>query len=185
MSGRHRTQIDVAVFAPVISILISLFSVLEAVAVATHNLPRSHPRNFSQQAVHQKSSVLEVDMAPHAEVAGFTDTSSVIVNGSAQTKTPTRPVFTIDDVLPHRQKSKPPATTVAAFSDANMFKSKGCFSKPKAKSFAHRLTEESKSRKPSSLKGAMKYFRPGTISLCGGLPSRYVGLVLPLPCSSA
>ncbi|KIW56009.1 hypothetical protein PV05_04711 [Exophiala xenobiotica] len=110
-------------------------------------------------------------MAPHAEVTGFTDTSSVVVNDSAQTKTPPRPVFTIDDVLPHRQKSKPPATTVAAFSDANMFKSKGCFSKPKAKSFAHRLTEESKSRKPSSLKGAMKYFRPGTISLCGGLPS--------------
>ncbi|KAJ9499817.1 Aromatic/aminoadipate aminotransferase 1 [Exophiala xenobiotica] len=120
-------------------------------------------------------------MAPHAEieVAGFTDTSSVVkveVNDSAQTKisgmTPARPVFTIDDVLPHRQKSKPPPTIVAAFSDANMFKSKGCLEgKPKAKSFAHRLTAESKSRKPSSLKGAMKYFKQGTISLCGGLPS--------------
>jgi hypothetical protein len=39
------------------------------------------------------------------------------------------------------------------------------------------LTAESKSRKPSSLKGAMKYFKQGTISLCGGLPSRYVGLL--------
>lgn len=54
-----------------------------------------------------------------------------------------------------------------------MFKSKGMLGKPQAKRrFDHRLTAESQSRKPSSLKDAMKYYRADTISLCGGLPSR-------------
>ncbi|KAL6249102.1 Aromatic/aminoadipate aminotransferase 1 [Rhinocladiella similis] len=109
-------------------------------------------------------------MAPHAEVTAATDTSSFVVN-DAKSKIAAHPVFTVDHVLPHRQASKPPPATVAAFSSADMFKSNGCFSKPTAKDFSHRLTEESKSRNPSSLKGAMKYYKPGTISLCGGLPS--------------
>lgn len=111
-------------------------------------------------------------MAPHAEVEAVTDTSSVVVGDPLLAHGETHSVFTIDHVSPHRQKSKPPPTTVAAFSDANMFKSKGCFGKPKAKRFDHRLSTESKARQASSLKGAMKYFRPDTISLCGGLPSR-------------
>lgn len=111
-------------------------------------------------------------MAPHAQVEAVTDTSAVVVDNPVVLNGDTHPVFTLDHVLPHRQKSRPPPTAVAAFSDANMFKSKGCFAKPKAKRFDHRLSEESKARQPSSLKGAMKYFRPETISLCGGLPSR-------------
>lgn len=52
-----------------------------------------------------------------------------------------------------------------------MFKSPG-HGKPKAKRWDHRLTEESKARKPSSLKNAAKYLgKPGMISLGGGLPS--------------
>jgi hypothetical protein len=107
-------------------------------------------------------------MAPHAE-------TDVVSNGSGQPKAEWQqhPVLTIDSVAEHRQASKPVPTGVASFSSANMFKSKGSLGKPKAhQTFGHRLNMESISRKPSSLKGAMKYFRPGTISLCGGLPSR-------------
>ncbi|EXJ86944.1 aromatic amino acid aminotransferase I [Capronia epimyces CBS 606.96] len=110
-------------------------------------------------------------MAPNTEVEAVTDTSSVVVGDPVLANGPTRPVFTLDDVLPHREKSKPPPSTVAAFSNATMFKSEGCLNKPKSQSFEHRLSSESKSRNPSSLKNAMKYFRPETISLCGGLPS--------------
>ncbi len=112
-------------------------------------------------------------MAPHAE-------KDVVSNGAGQsTTTEQHALLTIDNVAQHRQASKPPPTGVASFSSANMFKTKGSLSKPKAKTFGHRLNMESISRKPSSLKGAMKYFRPGTISLCGGLPSRSV---LACPC---
>ncbi|KAK5075639.1 Aromatic/aminoadipate aminotransferase 1 [Exophiala xenobiotica] len=65
------------------------------------------------------------------------------------------------------------AKGVAPFSSAELFKSEGALSKPKAtKSFydSH-LTHEAKVRKSSSLKGAMKYFNKDVISLCGGLPS--------------
>jgi aromatic amino acid aminotransferase I / 2-aminoadipate transaminase len=117
-------------------------------------------------------------MAPHAEPAALTDTSSVILNDPLLTKEQTHAVFTLDDVLPHRHKSKPPSTAVAAFSEADMFKSKGAFKKPLAKRFDHRLSEESRSRTASSLKGAMKHFKSDTISLCGGLPSRYVSFSL-------
>ncbi|KIX01807.1 uncharacterized protein Z518_09534 [Rhinocladiella mackenziei CBS 650.93] len=126
-------------------------------------------------------------MAPHAEVEAVTDTSSVVLSDPVLTKSETHPRFTVDHVLPHRQQSQPPSTAVAAFANATMFKSKGCLKKPKAKRFDHRLTTESKSRQPSSLKGAMKYFRPETISLCGGLPSsdyfpfEQISAKLPLP----
>ncbi|OQV08437.1 hypothetical protein CLAIMM_12711 [Cladophialophora immunda] len=110
-------------------------------------------------------------MAPHAEPEAVTDTSSFVLNDPVLANGETHAVFTIDHVLPHRQKTGPPPTTVAAFSSADMFKSKRCFKKPAAKRWDHRLSAESKARQASSLKGAMKYFRPDTISLCGGLPS--------------
>ncbi|KAL2412784.1 Aromatic amino acid aminotransferase C56E4.03 [Exophiala dermatitidis] len=126
-------------------------------------------------------------MPSDPQVEAVTDTSAMVVPEPVLSTGEQRPVFTIDDVLPHREKSKPPPTTVAAFSNATMFKSEACLKKPKSKSFAHRLSEESKARKPSSLKGAMNYFRPETISLCGGLPSsdyfpfQEVGAKLPVP----
>lgn len=114
-------------------------------------------------------------MAPHAaadvEVEGVTDTSSVVIPDPVLSKSQKNPVFTVDDVLPHRQQSAPMPPGVAAFGSANMFKSKAACKKPKSKRWDHRITSESKARNPSSLKGAMKYFRPGMISLCGGLPS--------------
>jgi aromatic amino acid aminotransferase I / 2-aminoadipate transaminase len=115
-------------------------------------------------------------MAPHAsidvEVTGVTDTQSVVIPDPILTNGLTKSIFSIDDVLPLRQKSAPIPSTVAAFSSADMFKSKAAFLKPKAKRWDHAISRESASRKPSSLKGAMKYFRPDMISLCGGLPSR-------------
>ena len=80
--------------------------------------------------------------------------------------------FTLDDVLPHRQKSAPMPTTVAAFASTGWFKSTASFKKPKAKRWDHRITAESASRHGSSLKAAMKHFKAGMISLGGGLPSR-------------
>ena len=113
-------------------------------------------------------------MAPHAEPEALTDTSTVVIDDPVLTNGATHSFFTLDDVLPHRETSKPPATGVAAFSEADLFKSKGAFKKPKAKRWDHRFSVESKSRTASSLKGAMKYFKADTISLCGGLPSRYL-----------
>ncbi|KAH0848171.1 hypothetical protein AYO21_05306 [Fonsecaea monophora] len=110
-------------------------------------------------------------MAPHAEPEAVTDTSSFVLADPVLANGDTHSVFTVDHVLPHRQKTGPPPTTVAAFSSADMFKSKGCFRKPAAQRWDHRLSVESKARQASSLKGAMKYFRADTISLCGGLPS--------------
>lgn len=120
-------------------------------------------------------------MAPHAEPEALTDTSSVILNDPILLNGDTHAIFTLDDVLPHRRKSKAPASTLAAFSEADMFKSRGALKKPKAKQFGHRLSTESKSRTASSLKGAMRYFKADTISLCGGLPSRCV--LVPSPMS--
>ena len=113
-------------------------------------------------------------MVTHAEPEALTDTSSVGLNDPVLTKGDTHAVFTFDGVLPHRQTSTQPSTGVATFSEADLFKSKGAFKKPKAKRWDHRLSTESKARTPSSLKGAMRHLKPDTISLCGGLPSRYV-----------
>ncbi|ETN37072.1 uncharacterized protein HMPREF1541_08062 [Cyphellophora europaea CBS 101466] len=114
-------------------------------------------------------------MAPHAdrdvEVQAVTDTQAVVVPDPVLSKVPTNPIFTIDDVIPHRQNSQAVNTGVAAFSSADLFKSKGAFKKPKSKRWDHRISAESALRQPSSLKGAMKYFRPDMISLCGGLPA--------------
>ena len=106
------------------------------------------------------------------QVEGITDTIAVPVPDPVLTNGDTHAVFTLDDVLPHRQKSQPMSTGLAAFASADMFKSKACFDKPKANRWDHRITEESASRHGSSLKAAMKHIRPGMISLGGGLPSR-------------
>lgn len=128
-------------------------------------------------------------MAPHAtetpqEIASLTkmktrveatsDTTGVTVPDPITQVKPTRPRFSHNDVIPHRQTSKVSmAKGVAPFSSAEMFKSSTALDKPRAsKSFYEsHLTAETKMRKPSSLKGAMKFFTPETISLCGGLPS--------------
>lgn len=114
-------------------------------------------------------------MAPHAErdfeFQGVTDTTGVSIPDPVISKA-ANPVFGINDVLPHRRETvKNLNTGIAAFSSAELFKSKGCFKKPKAKRWDHRISAESTARQPSSLKGAMKYFTPNMISLCGGLPS--------------
>ena len=60
-------------------------------------------------------------MAPHAdrdvEVQAVTDTQGVVVLDPIVSKA-TNPAFGINDVLPHRQASKPVNTGVAAFSSA-------------------------------------------------------------------
>jgi aromatic amino acid aminotransferase I len=104
-------------------------------------------------------------------VEGVTDTSGITIPDPMSLKRDIHPIFTIDDVLPHRQNSAKMPTGVAPFGSSDMFKSEGCFSKPRAKRWDHRINAESKARQPSSLKGAMKYFRPDMISLGGGLPS--------------
>ena len=109
---------------------------------------------------------------PEVQFQGVSDTIGVLVPDPVLTNGDTHAVFTLDDVLPHRQESAPISTAVAAFANSDMFKSKACFKKPKAKTFYHRITKESASRDGSSLKGARKHLKPGMISLAGGLPSR-------------
>lgn len=128
-------------------------------------------------------------MAPHAEesqpftapitkmkthVEATTDTTGAAIPDPVTQTQPTTTRFQYNDVIPHRTASKTQMSKgVASFSSAEMFKSSTAKSKPKAsRSFYNsHLTTEAKARKPSSLKGAMKYFKPETISLCGGLPS--------------
>jgi aromatic amino acid aminotransferase I / 2-aminoadipate transaminase len=129
----------------------------------------------SEQDFVERSDLSSFTMAPpialDVEVEGLTDTSGVTVPDPISMNGDTHPIFTIDDVLPHRQKSAKMPEGVAPFGSSDMFKSRGCFAKPKAKRWDHRINAESKARQPSSLKGAMKYFKAGVISLGGGLPS--------------
>lgn len=79
--------------------------------------------------------------------------------------------MSVNGVEARRSKHSPISKAVAAHASSDMFKSPG-YGKPKAKKWDHRLNEESKSRKPSSLKGAARYLQqPGLVSLGGGLPS--------------
>ena len=113
-------------------------------------------------------------MPSRTQVEAITDTTATSVPDPIIQQKPTRPKFTYNDVLPHRQASKlPMAKGVAPFSSAELFKSTAALSKPKATGsfYDSHLTQEAKARKSSSLKGAMKYFNKDTISLCGGLPS--------------
>ncbi|KAK3178923.1 hypothetical protein OEA41_001060 [Lepraria neglecta] len=79
--------------------------------------------------------------------------------------------LSVNGVAARRCKAPKMAGGIAAHASSDMFKGPGR-GKPKAKRWDHRLNEESKSRKPSSLKGAAKYLKnPGIINLGGGLPS--------------
>lgn len=113
-------------------------------------------------------------MPSSLQLEATSDTTAAVVPDPVIEVEPTRPRFSYHDVLPLRKAAKSAMSkSVASFSSAEMFKSESALSKPKAsKSFydSH-LTREAKARKSSSLKGAMKYFKPETISLCGGLPS--------------
>ena len=115
---------------------------------------------------------MEATDVSRGQVEGVTDTIGVSVPDPVLSNGDTHAIFTIDDVLPHRQKSQPLSTGVAAFASADMFRSKASFNKLKAKRWDHWITKEAASRQGSTLKGAMKHFRPGMISLGGGLPSR-------------
>ncbi len=79
--------------------------------------------------------------------------------------------LSVNGVPSRRSRAPKLSGGIAAHTSSDMFKSPGR-GKPRAKRWDHRLTEESKARQPSSLKGATKYLaKPGLISLGGGLPS--------------
>ena len=79
--------------------------------------------------------------------------------------------LSVNGVSARRSKGPKFAGGLAAYTISDMYKSSGS-GKPKAKRWDHRLSEESKARKPSSLKGAARFLqKPGLISLGGGLPS--------------
>ena len=102
-----------------------------------------------------------------------TNTNRLISQGITDTQIATIKTdrLSINGVSARRSKAPPLSGGVAAHTSSDMFKSPG-YGKPKAKRWDHRLTEESKLRKPSSLKGAIKFLhKPGMISLGGGLPS--------------
>lgn len=102
-------------------------------------------------------------MAPHSiEIEAVTDTEAILI--------PDPVLATTDTVLARRAKAGKLIAGTAASTSSDFFKSPSS-GKPKAKRWDHRLSLESKSRQPSSLKGAAKYFKvPGMISLGGGLP---------------
>ncbi|KAL8934376.1 MAG: hypothetical protein Q9216_005942 [Gyalolechia sp. 2 TL-2023] len=82
--------------------------------------------------------------------------------------------LSINGVQARRSKNPPVATGLAPYASSDMFKTPG-YDKAKAKRWDHRLTQESKSRKPSPLKAAAQLLKtPGLISLGGGLPSSSV-----------
>jgi aromatic amino acid aminotransferase I / 2-aminoadipate transaminase len=122
------------------------------------------------------------------DVAGVTDTSSILIPNPVLAHGPTHAVFSVDDIAPHRAKSAPMPQGVAAFTSSDMFKSPSCFKKPRAKRWDHRINLESSSRQGSSLKGAAKHLKkPGLISLGGGLPSsdyfpfEHISIKVPVP----
>ncbi|KAI9758788.1 MAG: oligosaccharyltransferase complex subunit epsilon [Chaenotheca gracillima] len=95
------------------------------------------------------------------EVEGASDTTGIAMPNP----------LTANGVSSRRAKVGKLTAGVAAWTNSDNFKSPA-HGKPKARRWDHRLTLESKSRKPSSLKGLGKYLaKPGMISLGGGLPS--------------
>ena len=111
-------------------------------------------------------------IATDVHLEAISDTQAILIASKVPPNADTHAIFTIDDVLPHRQASAPIPGTIAAFASSNAYKSKGCFSKPGAKRWDHRISLESSARKASSLKGAAVHLKkPGIISLGGGLPS--------------
>ena len=95
--------------------------------------------------------------------------------------------LSVNGIPGRRNKAPKLSGGIAAHASSDMFKSPG-YGKPKAKRWDHRINEESKSRKPSSLKTAAKYLKnPGLINLGGGLPSsqyfpfEYMDVKVPQP----
>ncbi|EGD88480.1 hypothetical protein H113_03418 [Trichophyton rubrum MR1459] len=103
-------------------------------------------------------------MAPHAAAGAGTA-------GDAAQKAVVEGTLTVANVAANRTRCALPKG-VAAFSDSSMFKSAASASQPKAKRWDRYLTEESKLRKPSTLKQVALYMGPNVISLGGGLPSQ-------------
>lgn len=90
------------------------------------------------------------------------DTTSVLVPKS----------FTVQSITECRKKHVPMETSIAPHASSDMFKSPSNKYKLPSKRWDHILTEESKSRAGSSLKGiAVHLKKHGMISLGGGLPS--------------
>lgn len=81
--------------------------------------------------------------------------------------------LSVNNVSARRSKAPTFSGGLAAHTSSRMYQGAG-HGKPKANRWDHRLTEESKARKPNSLKGLAQYVsRPGMISLGGGLPSSH------------
>ncbi|RAL66183.1 hypothetical protein DID88_005855 [Monilinia fructigena] len=94
------------------------------------------------------------------DVEGVTDTDSVVIPDP----------LTVNGVFGRRAKAGKFSAVFAAFTTSDHFKSPST-GKPKAKRWDHRISLESRSRKPSNLKSAAQYLKtPGMISLGGGLP---------------
>ncbi|KAL9097366.1 MAG: hypothetical protein Q9163_006351 [Psora crenata] len=108
-------------------------------------------------------------MAPSATI----DTVALTMQIAADTQIATvqSDRLSVNGVTARRSKAPKLAGGIAAHTCSDMYKSPG-YGKPRAKRWDHRLSEESRARKPSSLKGATKFLaNPGMISLGGGLPS--------------
>ena len=108
-------------------------------------------------------------MTPHATGEG----SSPTLKGATDTQLATiqSDRLSVNGVPARRSNAPRMSAGIMPHTSSDVFK-RPRYGKPKAKKWNHRLTEESKSRQPSNLKGLGKFLgRPGMISLGGGLPS--------------
>ena len=117
---------------------------------------------------------------------------AIDLGGSSDTQTATfadTAKLTVNGVPARRKQAAPISGGIAAHCSSEMFKGQHRGqARPKAKRWDHRINIESRSRQPSSLKGAAKYFKqPGMINLGGGLPSsqyfpiEYMDIKVPNP----
>ncbi|KAF1959218.1 PLP-dependent transferase [Byssothecium circinans] len=107
-------------------------------------------------------------MAPPAaiEVEAVTDTTAVTLPNPLSA-----PIHS-NEILGRRKKVDKKHWGIAAPSDSKNFRLENYEGKPKAKQWDHYLTNEARTRKGNSLKGAARFLStPGIISLGGGLPS--------------
>ena len=120
-------------------------------------------------------------MAPLSpiDLGGISDTQTATFADSAK--------LSVNGIPARRKQAAPMSGGIAAHCSSEMFKGPG-HGRPKAKRWDHRINDESKSRNPSSLKGAAKYLKnPGMINLGGGLPSsqyfplEYMDIKVPKP----
>ncbi|KAI9720010.1 MAG: hypothetical protein M1812_003136 [Candelaria pacifica] len=96
------------------------------------------------------------------DVEAISDTTSIVFPDP----------LTVNGVSSRRAKAGMLNGGVAASTNSDLFKSPTNRTKPKAKRWDHKLSVESASRQPPSIKGLAKHLRnPGLINLGGGLPS--------------